>query len=183
MALKLLHGRKAQHNLGGRVIGTTPVRRRKRLTQAEALEQARAQIKEAGPRSKPKRVADEDSSEVRDRDRHVILPKHLAQYAEEQAVVSQGALWTHRLDRHSATTDSQGTTHIPVRLVCLGPVDALDPNFKPGNKSLGQSTIEGDKTLDFVLGSEATCIDSHVSENGGFCHPLAAGLRRTGMMN
>ena len=109
-----------------------------------------------------KRSTDEDGLVSRDRERWISLPKHLAAYIGEQAVISQGWLWTHRIDRHSATTDSQGTTHIPARLVYLGPVDALDPNYKPENKGLGQSTIEGDKTLDFVLGSEATCIDPRV---------------------
>jgi hypothetical protein len=97
----------------------SPRKPRKRLTQAEALEQARRQIKEAEARPKPKRVADEDSSGQRDRERWVTLPKHLAAYIGEEAVISQGWLWTHRIDRLHATTDAQGTKHIPVRLVCL----------------------------------------------------------------
>jgi hypothetical protein len=144
---------------------------RKRLTQAEALERARAQLKEAEARSKPKRVADEDDSGQRDRDRWVTLPRRLGEYVGEQAVISQGWLWTHRIDRLHATTDSQGTKHIPVRPVCLGPTDVLDPNYKPKNKGLGQSTVEGDKTLGFMLGSEATCTNSHLSENEGFLSP------------
>jgi hypothetical protein len=135
----------------------TKPRRSKRLTQAEALERVRKQMKEAEARPKPKRVADEDSSGPRDRDRWVSLPKHLAQYVGEQAVVSQGWLWTHRIDRHSARVDSDEVKRTPVHPVCLGPVDALDPNYKPKNKGLGQSTVEGDKTPDLVLGLEATC--------------------------
>ena len=129
----------------------------KRLTQAEALEQARAQIKETEARPRPKRVAGEDSSGQRDRERWITLPTHLAVYGGEQAVISSGWLWTHRLNRLHSWTDSQGNKHTPVYLVCLGPVDALDPNYKAGNKGLGQSTIEGDKTPDFVLGSDASC--------------------------
>jgi hypothetical protein len=151
----------------------TKPKQRKRLTQAEALEQARRQMKEAETRSKPKRVADEDSSEVRDRDRHVILPKHLAQYVGEEAVVSQGVLWTHRLDRHSATTDSQGTKHIPVKLVCLGPAAVLDPNNQPAKSGLGQRTAEGNKSGDFVLNSNASRpSDYPVSEGDNFDTPL-----------
>jgi hypothetical protein len=162
------------------VIGRTPVRRRKRLTQSEALEQARAQIKEAEARPKPKRAANDDSSETRDRERWVVLPKHLAAYMGEQAVVSQGWLWTHRLNRHSATTDSRGTKHIPVELVCLGPVAALDPNYKPENKGPGQSTVEGDKTPDSVLDSDASCSIEHLSENGRVLSPLGGRPKKNG---
>jgi hypothetical protein len=134
-----------------------PPKPRKRLTQAEALEQARRQMKEAEARPKPKRAANDDSVETRDRERWVVLPKHLAAYVGEQAVISSGWIWTHRLDRLHSWTDSQGNKHTPVRLVCLGPADALDPNYKPEKKELSQPTAEGDKTPDFVLGSDASC--------------------------
>jgi hypothetical protein len=116
-----------------------------------ALEQVRKQIKEDQTRSKPRGVADEDSSETRDRERWVSLPKHLAQYTEERAVVSQGWLWTHRLDRRHATTDSQGTKHIPVRLVCLGPVAALDPNYEPKIKVWDNGLLKVTKSLILCL--------------------------------
>jgi hypothetical protein len=161
----------------------SPRKPRKRLTRAEALEQARKQMKEDQARPKPRRVADEDSSGQRDRERWIALPKHLAQYMGEQAVISSGWIWTHRIDRIHSWTDSQGNKHTPVRLVCLGPVTALDPHYKPENKALGQSTVEGDKTPDFVLSSDASCSSSICQEMMEFCHPLAVGLRRMDMMN
>jgi hypothetical protein len=162
------------------MVQAPPRPRKRRLTQAQALQQVREQIKEAEARPKPKRVADEDSTETRDRDRWVVLPKHLSQYVGEQAVISQGVLWTHRIDRHSATTDSQGTKHIPVQLVCLGPTDALDPNYKPENKGLGQQSVEGDKTPGFMLGSDATCTNSHLSENERVLSPLGGRPKKNG---
>jgi hypothetical protein len=157
-----------------------PPKPRKRLTQAEALEQARAQIKEDQARPKPKRVADEDSSGQRDRERWITLPKHLAQYLGEQAVISSGWIWTHRIDRHSARVDSDGVKLIPVHPVCLGPVDALDPNYKPENLGLGQPTIEGDKTPDFMLGSDASCSSEHLSGNEGVLSPLGGRPKKNG---
>jgi hypothetical protein len=157
---------KQQDHLGGHLVQAPP-KLRARLTQAEALEQARKQMKEDQARPKPKRVADEDSSETRDRDRWVGLPKHLSQYIGEQAVISQGVLWTHRIDRHSATTDSQGTKHIPVRLVCLGPVAALDPNYQREKTGLGQRAPEGNKSRDFVLNGNASQPSSHRASEGG----------------
>ncbi len=140
----------------------------RKLTRAEALEQARAQIKEDQARpTKSERAANDDSSEARDRDRHISLPKHLAQFAGEAGVVSQGWVWTHRLDRHSATTDSQGTKHIPVKLVCLGPVAALEPNYQPEKPGLGKQTAEGNKSGDFVLNSNASRPSDHLESEGG----------------
>ena len=34
----------------------------------------------------------------RDRERWLTLPNHLAYYAGEQGVISQGAIWTHRIN-------------------------------------------------------------------------------------
>jgi hypothetical protein len=84
----------------------------KELTRAEALEQARKQMKEDQARPKPRRVADEDSSGQRDRERWIALPKHLAQYMGEQAVISSGWIWTHRIDRIHSWTDSQGNKQL-----------------------------------------------------------------------
>jgi hypothetical protein len=91
----------------------------------------------------------------------------LSQYVGEQAVISQGVLWTHRIDRHAATTDSQGTKHIPVKLVCLGPVDALDPSRQREKTGLGQRTSEGNKSRDFVLNSNASQPSDHLVSDGG----------------
>jgi hypothetical protein len=149
------------------VIGTTPVRRRKRLTQSEALEQARAQIKEAEARSKPRRAANDDSSETRDRERWIVLPKHLAAYVGEEAVISQGWLWTHRIDRHSASVDSDGVKRMTVYPVCLGPVAALEANYQPEKPGLGKQTAEGNKSRDFVLNSHASQPSDHLVSDGG----------------
>jgi hypothetical protein len=102
---------------------------RKRPTQAEALEQARAQIQAEKVSPKTKRATDEVSSSPRDREQWITLPKHLAIYVGEQAVVSQGHIWTHRIDRREAWTDDKGVKHTPVKAVYLGPVEALDPNY------------------------------------------------------
>jgi hypothetical protein len=158
-----------------------PPKPRKRLTQAEALEQARRQIKEAEARPKPKRAANDDSAETRERERWVVLPKHLAAYVGEEAVICQGWLWTHRVDRLQATTDTQGIKHIPVKLVCLGPVDALDSNYKPKNKGLGQSTVEGTKLLISCLAPMQAVVVSICQGMRRFCHPLEAVLRRANM--
>src|SRR5919106_683115 len=88
---------------------------RKRLTQAEALEQARARILAEESSPKPKPATDEDSSGPRDRERWITLPKHLALYPKEQAVISQGHIMTHRADRRSAWVDDKGVKHTPVR--------------------------------------------------------------------
>jgi hypothetical protein len=154
------------------MVQAPPRSRKRRLTQAQALQQVREQIKEAESRPKSKRIDSQDSTETRDRERWITLPKHLAQYVGEQAVISSGWIWTHRLDRLHSWTDSQGNKHTPVRLVCLVPADALDPNYKPGNKGLSQPTAEGDKTPDFVLGSDASCSSEHLSGNEEVLSPL-----------
>jgi hypothetical protein len=153
---------------------TAPTKTR-RLTQAEALDQVRAQILAEQVSPKPKRARDADSSGPRDRDRWITLPKHLAIYPKEQAIISQGHLWSHRIDRRAAWVDNRGAKHTPVRLVYLGPVDSLNSNYMPENKRPGQQTVEGDKTHDFVLGSDASCTNSRLTEKG-------VGLRRTATM-
>jgi hypothetical protein len=159
---------------------SAPVKSRKRLTQAEALEQARAQIWAEQVTPKTKRVTDHDSSGPKDREQWIVLPKHLALYVGEQVVISQGHIWTHRIDRRSARVGSDGVKHTPVRLVCLGPVDALDPNYKRENIGPGQRTAKGDKTPDFVLGSDAGCTDSHLSGNKGVLSPLGGRPKKNG---
>jgi hypothetical protein len=154
--------------------------RKRRLTQAQALQQVREQIKEAESQPKSKRIDSQDSTETRDRERWITLPKHLAQYVGEQAVISSGWIWTHRLDRLHSWTDSQGNKHTPVRLVCLVPADALDPNYKPEKKGLSQPTAEGDKTPDFVLGSDASCSSEHLSENEGVLSPSGGRPKKNG---
>jgi len=140
---------------------------RKRLTQGEALQQARAQMREHQAWPKPKWINSQDSSDTRARDRHVILPKHLAQYVGEQAVISQGVLWTHRIDQLHASTDSPGNKHIPVWLVCLGPVAALDPNYQPEKSGLGQRASEGNRSRDFVLNGNASRPGDYLESEGG----------------
>src|SRR5919106_5758329 len=139
---------------------SVPAKARKRLTQAEALEQARAQMRAERVSPKPKRatprdgvrVTDEDISGPRDRERWITLPKHLSIYVGEQAVISQGYVWTHRVDRRAARTDDNGVKRTPVRLVNLGPVDALNPSYQRENDGPGQSLNKGCKNTDFVLG-------------------------------
>jgi len=157
-----------------------PPKPRKWLTQAEALEQVRAQIRAEQFHPKERRTSGEDAPDTRDRERWIALPKHLAQYVGEQAVIRSGWIWTHRIDRIHSWTDSQGNKHIPVRLVCLGPVAALDPHYKPENKALGQSTVEGDKIPNFVLGSKARCSSDHLSENEGVLSPLGGRPKKNG---
>jgi hypothetical protein len=85
---------------------------RKRVTKAEALKQARAQIWAKKVLPKPRPARDEDSPRPRDRDRWFILPKHLAAYAGELGVISQGHIWTYRVDRQrvgSTATESSTT--------------------------------------------------------------------------
>jgi hypothetical protein len=97
----------------------------------------------------------------------------MAQYTGEQGVISSGWIWTHRIDRHSATTDSQGTKHIPVKLVCLGPVAALDPNYQREKTGLGQRAPEGNKSRDFVLNGNASQPSDYLASNkGNFDTPL-----------
>ena len=152
----------------------------KPLTKAVALEQARAQIRAEQVHPKERRTSGEDGSNTRDRERWITLPKHLAMYAGEQAVISSGWIWTHRIDRLHSWTDPQGNKHAPVRLVCLGPADALDPNYKPENKGLSQPTAEGDKTPDFVLGSDASCSSEHLLENEGVLSPPGGRPKKNG---
>jgi hypothetical protein len=63
--------------------------------------------------------------------------------------------------------DSQGTKHLKVRLICLGPVAALDPNYQPEKSGLGQRTSEGNKSRDFVLNSNASQPSDHLVSDGG----------------
>jgi hypothetical protein len=153
----------------------------KRLTQTEALQQARAEIQAEQVSPKPKRVADDDGSEPRDRERWRPLPKHLAAYAGEQAIISQGHVWTHRVDRRAGWTDSDGVKHYPCRGVYLGPVDALDPNYQHAeNKGPGKRAAEGDKTPSFVLGSKASSSDTCRLEADGVLAPLGGRPRKDG---
>ena len=145
---------------------------RKRLTQAEALDQARARIQAEKVSPKPKRVADEDSLGPRDREQWITLPKHLSMYVGEQGVISQGYVWTHRVDRRAGWTDADGVKHYPYRGVYLCPVDALDPNYQCENKGPGQRTAKGDKTPSSVLDSEASSSDGHLLETEGVLSPL-----------
>ena len=46
--------------------------------------------------------------------------------------------------------------------------------------ALSQSTVEGDKTPGFTLGSEATCTNSHLSENEGFLSPSGGRPKKKG---
>ena len=144
---------------------------RKRLTQCEALRRAREKIQLERVSPKPKRVTDDDSSGPRDRDRWVILPGHLASYAGELGVISQGHIWTYRVDRRAGWVDANGIKHYPDKGVYLGPVDALDPNYKRENNGPGQRSAEGDKTPGFVLGSEASGSRPPVRNRGGFVTP------------
>jgi hypothetical protein len=160
--------------------GPVPPKPRKRLSKAEALEQVRAQIWANKVSPKPKRATDEESSRPRDRDRWVTLPKHLAAYAGELGVISQGHIWTHRIDRRAARTDANGTRRTPVRLVNLGPVDALDPNYQHENNWPGQRTVKGAKTPRFVLGSKASRSDDHLLEHDGVLAPPGGRPRKDG---
>jgi hypothetical protein len=140
----------------------------KRLTKAVALVQARERIRKDQFQVKAKRSTDEDGSGPRDGDQWLALPKHLAGYVDEQAVLSQGYVWSHRPDWGASWVDDAGVKHIPVRPVCLGPTDALHPNYRPGNSSLSQSSVKGCKNTEFVLGSEATCTNDHLPGSESF---------------
>jgi hypothetical protein len=154
--------------------------RKKRLTLGAALEQARAQIR--GEKVAPKQSADEHGAESRDRERWITLPKHLSMYVGEEGVISQGYVWTHRVDRKAARTDASGVKRTPVRLVNLGPVDAPGPNYQRENKGPGQLHAKGAKTPQFVLGSEASSSNDHLSNNGRVLSPSGGRPRRMGMM-
>jgi hypothetical protein len=146
--------------------------RKKRLTQAEALEQVRAQIRVEKVSPKPRWVRERsdgpdgpghsthDGSGQRDREQWITLPKHLSMYVGEQGVISQGYVWTHRVDRRAARTDANGVKRTPVRLVNLGPVDARNPNYQRENNGPGQQTVKGAKTPGFVLDSKASRSDT-----------------------
>jgi hypothetical protein len=145
---------------------------RTRLTQIEALEQARARIQAEKATPKPKRVAGEDSPGPRDREQWITLPKHLSTYVGEQGVIHQGRLWVRRIDRLAARTDAHGVKHTPVRQISLGPADVLDPNYQRKNNGPGQQTTKGAKTPDFVLDSKASRSERPPARNrGGFGTP------------
>ena len=147
--------------------------KRRRLSKAEALEQARLQLREQQARPKdPRAAGGNQSGPARDRDRWIPLPKHLACYAEEQAVISHGSIWNHRIDPYSATVDADGVRHTPVSLVSIGPLAALDPNYQRENPAPGQPDSEGDKTPGFVLGAGASRSIDHSSETGRVLSPL-----------
>jgi hypothetical protein len=112
----------------------------------------------------------------------MTLPKHLSMYVGEQGVISQGYVWTHRVDRRAARTDTSGVKRTPVRLVNLGPVDALNPSYQRENNRPGQQAAKGAKTPDFVLDSKASRSDDHLLETEGLWHPLEVGPERMGMM-
>jgi hypothetical protein len=158
----------------------TTTKTRKRLTRAESLAQARAQLQAEKVSPKPKRVEDEDSPGPRDREQWLVLPRHLARYVGEQAVVSQGYIWTHRVDRRSARTDANRVKHSPVRAVCLGPVDALNPNYQRENNGSGQQTTKGAKTPSSVLGSKASRSDDHLLETEGVLSPAGGRPKKNG---
>src|ERR671919_762379 len=97
---------------------SVPAKARKRLTQAEALEQARVRIQAEKVSPKPKQIADEERPGPRDREQWMTLPRHLARYVGEQAVVSQGYIWTRRKDRKgrkASWIDDRGVKHTPTR--------------------------------------------------------------------
>ncbi|HZA23530.1 MAG TPA: hypothetical protein VFA32_13180 [Dehalococcoidia bacterium] len=157
---------------------SAPAKARKRLTQAEALEQARERIR--AEKEAPKQSTDKDGSGSGGRERWLLLPKHLSMYAGEQGVVDQGRIWSHRADRRAARTDANGVKHTPVRLINLGPVDALDPNYKRENNGPGQPTAKGAKTPSFVLGSKASGSSDHLLETEGVLSPPGGRPRKDG---
>jgi hypothetical protein len=124
--------------------------RRKRLSKSESLKQARSQLKEDHDIRSPKNVTTEE------RDRPIELPSHLAVYPGEHGIISSGFIWTHRADWQVSRIDAVGTKRTPIRQVCLGPVAALEPNFKSDNPGPDQTEAEGDKTPGFVLGPGAS---------------------------
>jgi hypothetical protein len=144
---------------------------RKRLTQTEALEQAREQIRAEKVSRKPQPATNKESSGPRHRDQWISLPQHLAAYPNEQAVISQGHIWTHRVDRRAGWIDENGTKHYPFKSVYLGPADALNPNYQRENKGPGQQTVKGDKTTSFVLSSTASGSSDHLLKNVGVLSP------------
>ena len=105
--------------------------RKRRLTKAEALEQARRQVTQ--PRPKPRRPARDEGEEgpSRGRERWISLPPHLMSYIGEEAVICDGFIWTHRRDRKPYEATADGTKRFKVRPVCLGPVAQLDPDSCP----------------------------------------------------
>jgi hypothetical protein len=159
---------------------STATKPRKRLTQAEALEQARARLQEEESSPKPRRAKGEDNSGPRDRERWITLPKHLSMYTGEKGVIDQGHIWTHRIDRRAARTDANGARRTPVRLVNLGPVEALDPHYNRENKGPGQQTTKGAKTPDFVLDSKASRSEDHLLETEVVLAPPGGRPRKDG---
>jgi hypothetical protein len=59
-------------------------------------------------------------------------------------------------------------------------VDVLDTICKRENNGLSQSTVEGDKTHKFVLGSDTSCTDSHLLDNEGVLSPLGGRPKKNG---
>ena len=94
-------------------------------------------------------------------DRWVTLPNHLALSAGEQAVVSQGHVWVHRVDWDATWVDERGTKHPPVRGVCLGPEGVLEPPWKIGR---GLGSPVGDKTPEFISGENGSRPGHHPQE-------------------
>lgn len=68
--------------------------------------------------------------------------------------------------------DAHGVKHTPVKLINLGPVDSLDPNYQRENNASGQHAGKGAKTSGFVLDSNASRSDDHLLEcDGGLASP------------
>jgi len=157
-----------------------PTISRKRLSKSEALEQARSLLKEDHDIRRPKNVTTEDRAIPRDRDRPIELPSHLAVHPGEHGIISSGFIWTHRADWQASIIDAVGTKRTPIRPVCLGPVAALNPDFKSENPGPGQAEAEGDKTPGFVLGSGASRSIDHLSENERVLSPQGGRPKKTG---
>jgi hypothetical protein len=167
---------------------------RKRLpSRSEALARARAQIRAERVSPKPKRGtkersdglggsghSTEDNSGPRDRERWITLPKHLSMYTGEQGVIDQGFVWVHRVDRRAARTGRDGVKRTPVRLINLGRVGVLDPNYQRENNGPGGPTAKGDKTSEFVLGSATSGSSDRLLKKEGVLSPLGGRPKKNG---
>jgi hypothetical protein len=76
--------------------------------------------------------------------------------------------------------DDTGVKHYPVKGVYLGPVDALDPNYKRENNGPRHPTAKGAKTPRFVLDSKASSSDGHRLEHDEVLAPLGGRPRKEG---
>ena len=132
---------------------------RKRQVRVTKLDIARARADIQAPTIR-QRKPESDGTRPR-RDRAVKLPS-----GEIVDVDAWGWAWTHRVDYDNATPGTGDIVRIiPVKLVCLGPVQDL---LKPQKLSPGNSELSIDKTPNFASDGEATRPVGHLQDDRGF---------------